>query len=69
MSNPMTVNEILPLVADLTPSERVHLIRLVVEQRGVDEAGAYRAIPPGQDEFSADEEPLAWDAEGWEEFG
>jgi len=29
------------------------------------DAPVYRSVPPSRDEFSADEEPLAWDAEGW----
>ena len=32
-------------------------------------APLYRSVPPSRDEFSADEEPLAWDAEGWEGGG
>ncbi|MDQ1639268.1 MAG: Antitoxin Phd YefM, type toxin-antitoxin system [Pyrinomonadaceae bacterium] len=27
---------------------------------------AYHSLPPTRDEFSTDEEPLAWEAEGWE---
>lgn len=27
---------------------------------------AYDSLPPTRDEFSTDEEPLAWEAEGWE---
>jgi hypothetical protein len=27
----------------------------------------YRSSPPRPDEFSGDEEPLAWEAEGWED--
>lgn len=64
----MTVNDILPLIADLTPLERTYLIRLMVEQRHADDSSIYRSISSAQDEFSSDEEPLAWDAEGWEEF-
>ena len=26
----------------------------------------YRSLPPTRDEFSTDDEPLAWEAEGWE---
>ena len=26
----------------------------------------YQSLPPARDEFSRDEEPLAWDADGWE---
>jgi hypothetical protein len=33
------------------------------------DAPVYRSVPPSSDEFSADEEPLAWDAEGWEDVG
>lgn len=40
-------------------------MRLITEQRG-DEAAIYKAVPPRKDEFSTDEEPLAWEAEGWE---
>jgi len=28
----------------------------------------YQSFPPGQTEFSSDEESLAWDADGWEEL-
>jgi prevent-host-death family protein len=30
------------------------------------DAAVYQSLPPTRDEFSTDEEPLAWDAEGWE---
>ncbi len=33
------------------------------------DAPIYRSAPPARDEFSTDEEPLAWDAEGWEDVG
>ena len=38
------------------------LARLV---SAADEA-VYQALPPARDEFSADEEPLAWEAGDWE---
>jgi prevent-host-death family protein len=38
------------------------LARLV----SVADAAVYQALPPTRDEFSADEEPLAWEAGGWE---
>ncbi len=69
MATPMTAEDILPLVADLTPQERVRLIRLIAERSSSDDAAGYRAAPPHSDEFSSDEEPLAWEAEGWEQFG
>jgi hypothetical protein len=68
MPKPLTADDIVPLVASLTPQERVRLIRLSAVPQGND-AGVYRSVPPSPDEFSADEEPLAWDAEGWEGVG
>lgn len=65
MPKHLTADDILPLVASLTPQERVRLLRLIALPRGAD-APVYRSVPPSLDEFSADEEPLAWDAEGWE---
>ena len=69
MAKPMTAEDVLPLVAELTPQERVRLLRLIVASPGVSAAIAYAAVPPGRDEFSSDEEPLAWEADGWEGVG
>jgi mRNA interferase MazF len=63
MAKTLTADDILPLVASLTPRERVRLLRLIALPQGAD-AVVYRSVPPSNDEFSADEEPLAWDAEG-----
>ncbi|MEK7405830.1 MAG: hypothetical protein AAB225_12040 [Acidobacteriota bacterium] len=68
MPKPLTADEVLPLVACLTPQERVRLLRLITSAPGAD-APVYRSAPPADDEFSTDEEPLAWDAEGWEDVG
>jgi hypothetical protein len=68
MSKLLTAEDILPLVACLTPEERVRLLRLVASSAGTD-AAIYAAVPPALDEFSKDEEPLAWDSEGWEHVG
>ena len=68
MPKPLTADDIIPLVASLTPQERVRLLRLIALPQG-DDAPIYRSVPPSRDEFSADEEPLAWDAEGWEGVG
>jgi hypothetical protein len=68
MAKTLTADDILPLVASLTPQERVRLLRLIASSQGED-AVAYRSAPPSRDEFSADEEPLAWEAEGWEDVG
>ena len=68
MPKPLTADDIIPLVASLTPQERVRLLRLIALPQGAD-APVYRSVPPSRDEFSADEEPLAWDAEGWDGVG
>ena len=67
MSQPLTADDILPLVAQLSPAERVRFFRLV---RSVgNDAEAYRAVPPAPNEFSGDEDALGWDADGWENVG
>jgi len=68
MPKPLTADDILPLVACLTPQERVRLLRLIKVPVGSD-AAAYSSLPPTGDEFSADDDPLAWDADGWENVG
>ena len=65
MARALTADDILPLVASLAPRERVRLLRLIALPQDAD-ADVYRSVPPSRDEFSADEEPLAWEAEGWE---
>ena len=66
MPKPLTADDIIPLVAFLTPQERLRLLRLIAVPQGPD-APVYRSAPPSRDQFSADEEPLAWDAGGWED--
>ena len=61
-------DDILPLVDSLTPQERMRLQRLIARAQGGD-ASVYLSIRSLRDEFSADQEPLAWDAEGWEDRG
>ena len=68
MAKTLTADDILPLVASLTPRERVRLLRLIASSRGGD-AIVYQSAPPSREEFSSDEEPLAWDAVGWEDLG
>jgi hypothetical protein len=66
MARALSADDILPLVDSLTTQERVRLQRLIARPQGGD-AAVYRTIPPSRDEFSADDEPLAWDADGWED--
>jgi hypothetical protein len=68
MGKALKADDLLPLVASLTPRERARLLRLIAQPQGAD-AAAYRSVPPSPDEFSADEEPLAWEPEGWEDLG
>ena len=64
MPNQLTVDDIVPLIAALTPQERTRLMRLIVKPQS-DDASLYRAIPPTIEEFSPDEESLAWEGEDW----
>jgi len=66
MAKTLTADDILPLVASLTPQERVRLLRLIALPQGAD-ASVYQCVPLSTDEFSTDEDPLSWDAEGWED--
>ncbi len=67
MPKALSADDILPLVATLTPRERVRLLRLIASQQGSD-SSVYAATPPGPDEFQSDDDLLSWDAEGWEQF-
>jgi hypothetical protein len=68
VAKPKTADDILTLVDDLPPQERVRLLRLMTSRSGESAAAAYSTVPPGPQEFSTDEDPLSWDAEGWEDF-
>lgn len=69
MGKPLTADDVLPMVAALTPNERARLLRLISAKSDASAAAAYEAVPPGGDEFVSDEEPLSWDGEGWEDVG
>lgn len=68
MSKVLTADDILPLVDSLTTQERVRLLRLIASPQGGD-ASVYHHVPPSRDEFSTGDEPLLWEAEGWEDLG
>jgi len=51
----------------LPDSERIKLLRWIASPHGAD-AAVYSAVPATRDEFSGDDEPLAWEADGWDEF-
>lgn len=59
----VTADDLLPLVAKLSPEERSRLLRLAL---AAGDAAAYEAVPSGPEEFTDVDDPLAWDAEGWD---
>jgi hypothetical protein len=65
MPSQLTVEDIVPLVAALTPQERLRLLRLMVGHSN-DDGLLYKTIPTAPDEFSSEGDPLDWDSEGWE---
>ena len=68
MPKPLSAEDVLSLVACLTPHERLRLLRLISAGPVEGDRDTYRALPPREGEFSSVEEPLAWEAEGWEEI-
>ena len=67
MLQQLSAEEMIPLVASMADGERVRLLQWVAPAQGADEP-AYRAVPAALDEFSGGDEPLSWDADGWDEF-
>ena len=66
MPKPLSAEDVFPLVDSLSLQERIRLLRLISVRPAADDPETYRALPPG--EFSSDEEPLAWESEGWEDI-
>jgi ribose 1,5-bisphosphokinase PhnN len=67
----LTADDLWPLVAKLPREEQVRLARraLARESGAAEEAESYRQHPVRQEEFADEnEDPLAWDADGWEGF-
>jgi hypothetical protein len=65
----VTADDLWPLVSKLSPQEQVRLAKLALRAAALgsgDDAAAYAAAPVRPDEFSSDDDPLAWEAEGWE---
>ena len=66
MPKHLSAEDIFPLVDCLSPDERLRLLRFISALPAADDRDIYRALPPRNEEFSSDEDMLAWDAEGWE---
>jgi len=71
MAQPLTADDLLPLVAKLTHDEQVRLAQLALRaaRDSTRDAAAYRATPVRPDEFSQDQEGASWDGEEWEAAG
>ena len=67
MARTLTADDILPLIATLSPAERARLLRLVASKNESDSL-LYATMPPKSGEFDSDDDQLSWDAEGWEQF-
>jgi hypothetical protein len=70
MDPALKADDLLPLINKLPHDEQVRLARLALRAAADagDDADAYRANSPTDDEFGGDDEAAAWEAEGWEEF-
>jgi hypothetical protein len=71
MPTPLTAEDLLPLIAKLSSEEKHRLLKLVLRQDRSD-SDADAAQPVTRDEFASDadeDDPLAWDADGWEGLG
>jgi len=66
MPKHLSAEDIFPLVDCLSLDDRLRLLRFISAQPAADDRDVYRALPPRNEEFSSDEDLLAWDAEGWE---
>lgn len=71
MAQPLTADDLLPLVAKLPQDEQVRLAQLALRaaRDPARDAAAYRTTPVRPDELSQDEEGAAWEGEGWEATG
>jgi hypothetical protein len=69
MSDSLTASDFWPLILKLPHEERVRLAKLALRAAANAPAAAiYAATPPAQDEFSSEDELLAWEGQGWEGF-
>ena len=65
----LTAQDLWPLVAKLSHDEQVRLAKLALMAASRTPAAdvlQYSSSPPGAEEFSSTEDPLGWDADGWD---
>lgn len=70
MNPSITAADLWPIIQKLSTEELVRLARLAMRAAVLTggDAEAYRAAPPSEAEFGSDEDALAWEGSGWEEF-
>ena len=68
MSSGLTARDFWPLVLALPHDERIRLAKLALKAAATDDAAGYRTAPGDPDELGSEDDPLAWEGEGWEEF-
>jgi hypothetical protein len=67
MSAALTAQDLWPLLLKLPHEEQVRLAKLALRAalRGdIQDRHTYQSVPPA----AVEEDPLAWEAEGWDEF-
>jgi len=71
MAQPLTADDLLPLVAKLPHDEQVRLAQLALRaaRDSTRDDAAYRAQPVRAEEFSQDDDGASWEGEGWEANG
>jgi hypothetical protein len=71
MAQPLTADDLLPLVAKLPHDEQVRLAQLALRaaRDAARDAAAYQRMPVRPDEFSQNDDGASWEAEGWEAIG
>jgi hypothetical protein len=70
MGAALTAQDLWPLVLELPPAERMLLAKLArrsAVQEGAGDRAAHEAAPPPADELGSEGDPLAWEADGWDE--
>ena len=71
MSAALTAQDLWPLLLKLPHEEQVRLAKLALHaasRGGIQDRHTYQSVPPAAAEFAVEEDPLAWEAEGWDEF-
>jgi hypothetical protein len=66
MANDLTAKDLWPLVQRLPRAERIRLAKLALSARATSDADAYSAAQPTPGEFDSDDDPLSWEADGWD---